>query len=239
MQDIQMMVSLNYAITLLAYGCAVVLYRQGEKYHNAVFFMCFFGSAALMGGLVHHLQIHGMERAETLVANSNQSLPGFISPLNLEQIIGRMWFVTMVFIGFAEYYFVYLFVQPLVTGRLQWFIYYLKLMLALFCLGMVIFNEYFLVVAFHLVTHVIIMGFALVMYRKYTSVAFIYLLLLVIFNLIAGLLQQLMANKLIPTGPLHYNDWYHILIIVFVVFLQWLLTRGRLIETLELCQPKK
>ncbi len=222
-----MILVLNYLIAALSCSSGIFLFAKGAKYHNAAKFFCFFGAASLLGGVVHHIVQIGLDDWGVLIEYYNSRLPSFIIPLDHLKLVNRMWLATMICIGFAEYYFVYLIIEPIMKGKLVWYDYFMKLMLFLFVVCGVVFNQYFVVVAFHVLTHCVLIVFLGFMYRLHFKKSFIYLIILAVFNLSAGVVQQLMANKLLPTLGLHHNDWYHIWICMFVLLALYLLVRNK------------
>ena len=226
-----MMISLNYLITGMAYLSFGLLLRRGENYGKAARFMFFFGTAALLGGFVHHLELHA-EPVIQFIRGINDRLPGFVQPFAFDMIVERLWFVTILCIGFAEFYFMYLFVEPIVNPRLAFIKTWLKTALSIYCFITLLSTQYLVVVAFHLFSHVIIIGFSLYMFFARSARQMLLLAVLACYNLAIGIMQQIMKNGVMPTGPLHYNDWYHLGVIVFIVATHMIITRGRLIESL-------
>ncbi|WP_430460218.1 hypothetical protein ACQUQU_13465 [Thalassolituus sp. LLYu03] len=233
-----MLISLNYAIFLLALLLGLDLYRRGNAFRPAATHLALFASAALLGGLAHHMELeHAIIR--NVLATVNDVLPGYFRLSHIRDIFTRLWFLTFIAIGFTEYYFMRIFLHPVAEHfQLHWIKPTLTASVLLFCTASLLISEYSLVVTYHVLTHLLIIGFSLFLIIQYRLRIFWILISLVTLNLIAGALWSLMALGKIPTGPLHYNDWYHILLLVFVVYLHQVLTRGGLIQALQqLPQP--
>lgn len=228
----KMIISLNYLIAITAFIGSFFLARKGELYNNAKRFLFFFGFAALIGGFVHNIKLRYVEATE-FVNHINMLLPHFLIPLQLDLIIARLWFIAIECIGFAEFYFMFLFLDPVIQDKFAFIKTYLKCALAIYIVLTILSTQYFFVVAFHCFTHIIIITFSLYLYCEYKISAFLLLALLACYNILIGIMQQLMNYQIIPSGPLNYNDWYHIGIIIFVLFLYYLLTKGQLIEKLN------
>lgn len=228
----QMIITLNYLIAAMAFLAAFLLKKRGSEYMNSSRFMFFLGFAALLGGFVHH-----MEQQETALTSFipfiNTKLPSFFEPLDFNLIKTRLWYIAIVSIGFAEFYFMFLFIDPLIKGKFEFIKTYLKIALGIYLVITLISAQYLFVVAFHIFSHVFIICFALYCYLKDKITAFLWLAILAGYNLAIGIMQQLMANNIIATGHLNYNDWYHLGVIIFVIFLYFLFTKGKLIEKLN------
>jgi len=232
----KMLISLNYLITGGAYLSCCLLRRHGVNYSKAARFMFFFGTAALLGGLVHHLERYE-EPVVQFIQAVNAQLPGFVKPFAFDMILNRLWFITILCIGFAEFYFVYLFVEPIVDARLAFMKTWVKIALGTYCFITLFSTQYLVVVVFHVFSHVIIIAFSLYMFLARNVTQLLLLAFLALYNLAIGIMQQMMNHGALPTGPLHYNDWYHIGIIVFIAAMHMILTRGRLIESLAAMKP--
>lgn len=228
----QMIISFNYLIAAVAFFSSFLLSKKGRLYTNATRFMFFLGFAAFVGGLVHHIELEYGTLTQIL-NKVNLVLPRFLDPLQLDMINNRLWFIAIECIGFAEFYFMFLFIDPVIHGRFEFIKTYLKCALALYVIITIISTQYFFVVAFHVISHIVIISFSLFMYFRYKVTSFLLLVFLALYNLIIGIIQQLMNYQVIPSGPLHYNDWYHIGAILFIVFLHIILTKGKLIENLN------
>lgn len=231
------MIELNYLIALEALIASILLFRKSQDYRMSAYHMLFIFFAALLGGFHHHLNLRWYDIME-FVNRMNLLLPTFMDPFNLEHFSVRLWFLTYVSIGLTEYSFMAIFLYPVIekTGWMSIKL-YLKSMLAIFIVISLFTGEYLGVVSFHVVSHVIMIVFSVFIIVKYQIRSGYYLLIGCIFNLVIGVLQQVMANGIIPSGPLHHNDWYHILIIGFVLFLYYIITKGGLIE--DLCSFAK
>jgi hypothetical protein len=48
-----------------------------------------------------------------------------------------------------------------------------------------------------------------------------------------GVVQQLMSANMISPGALHYNDWYHIGVILFIIGLHLMFTKTDLMNNLN------
>ncbi|CAN5336808.1 hypothetical protein BH10PSE19_BH10PSE19_12750 [soil metagenome] len=228
-----MIIELNYLIALFAFGAGLLLYGKGKDYMNAAKFMWFFAAAALLGGIVHHIELRSNELT-TIMAVINTKLPCFLTPLQFDLTKERLWYVTVEAIGFAEFYFMFLFIEPVLDENLHFVKRYLQCILGIYIfITTIISTQYFFVVVFHLFSHSIIICFALYMYFRYKIKSYLLLVALIVYNLMLGVMQQLMSYKILATGSLHYNDWYHIGLIFFIVFLFAALTRGKLVEDLQ------
>lgn len=228
-----MLISLNYAIFALALLGSIDLFRKQAAYRTAATHLLLFAFAALFGGLAHHMQL---ERSFTIqFFNSiSQHLPTTFKVSSFQYVYVRTWLVTFILIGFTEYYFMRIFLYP-IANRYQynWVKPTLLSSLIIFSLSTLIFSEYAIVVVYHLFTHVLVIALSLYLIFSKGLTEFWVLIALVSLNLIAGAIWSLMAIGTIPTGALHYNDWYHLIIIVFIWFLHWSLTKGGLIKALE------
>lgn len=227
----QMIISLNYLIAAIALIAGFLLTKKGILYKNSARFMFFLAFAALIGGFVHHIELKESEVAQA-IALINSNLPAFLNPLQLNLIQDRLWFVTIECIGFAEFYFMYLFIDP-VMSKHSFIRTYLKFALGIYVIATLISAQYSFVILFHVFSHLVIISFTLYMYVKHKVTPFLFLALLAFYNLLIGIMQQLMNYKILPTDGLHYNDWYHIGVIFFIVALYIILTKGKLIEKLN------
>ena len=228
-----MLISLNYAIFALALGLSSNLLRRGLRYREAATHMALFAIAALLGGFAHHMELEQMQITRWL-RELNSTLPGPFRTGSYQGIHLRVWLATFLAIGLTEYYFMRIFLHPLADRYgFGWLKGCLVASLALFCGASLLISQYSLVVAFHLFTHLLVIGFSLYLILARGLKVFWQLIALVTLNLVAGGIWSLMALGDIPTGPLHYNDWYHLIILVFLVYLHWVLTRGGLVEALH------
>lgn len=231
--SITMLISLNYAIFALALLSSFDLFRRSPEYRDAATHLLLFAFAALFGGLAHHMQL---ERSFTtqLFSNISQYLPSTFKISSFQYVFVRVWLITFLLIGFTEYYFMRIFLYPVAAQyQYNWVKPTLLTSLIIFSLCSIIFSQYAIVVVYHLFTHVLVIGFSLFLIFKKGFTEFWVLIALVTLNLIAGGVWSLMATDKIPTGELHYNDWYHIIILAFIVFLHWSLTKGGLIKALQ------
>lgn len=227
-----MIIEFNYLISVMGFTCSFLLIKKGHIYKDASRFMFFLSVAALLGGFVHHIEQNSAAVSE-FIAQVNKHMPSFIDPISLDGIQTRLWFLTIEAIGFAEFYFMYLFIDPILPNRLSFIKTYLFCALIIFCIVAFITPTYSFVVMFHVFSHLIMICFSLylIFYRKFYMAGL--LILLLIYNLSIGVMQQLMANNVISSGPLHYNDWYHIGTVIFILMLYYLFTKGKLIEKLN------
>jgi hypothetical protein len=227
-----MIIALNYAIFALAAYLSVDLFRRAPAFREAATHMALFAVAALLGGFAHHMD---QERAWIIstLNTINTQLPTHFKLGSFHNIFIRVWLATFLAIGLTEYYFMRIFLHPLAEQYgFRWLKACLLVSLCVFSAASLFISQYSLVVTFHLLTHILIIGFSLYLIIAQGLKQFWQLIFLVALNLTAGATWSLMALGEIPTGPLHYNDWYHIIILVFLLYLHWALTKGRLVETL-------
>ncbi len=228
-----MIISINYAIFAVALFFSLRLFRSNLIYRDAATHLLLFSVAALLGGLAHHI-VEQQALLKMVVEHINPGLPPHFQVSPLAHIYLRIWFATYITIGLTEYYFMRVFLHPVAEQLgLGWVKKLLKLSLFGFCVSAFFLIEYSLVITYHLVTHSLVAGFSLYLILGKGLKVFYHLLFLVLFNLAAGGIWALMASQLLPTGPLHYNDWYHLLIIGFILYLYWALTRGGLVQALK------
>lgn len=232
-----MLISLNYAIFALAIALSLDLFRRPQRYREAAIHMLLFAIAALLGGLAHHMDAEQAQVSRWL-HSLNTELPRHSRVGSFHNVYLRVWLATFFAIGLTEYYFMRIFLHPLAERYgFHWVKGCLVLSLALFCVASLLISQYSLVVVFHLLTHLLVIGFSLYLIFVQGLKLFWLLIALVALNLAAGGIWSLMALGDIPTGPLHYNDWYHLIIMVFLVFLHQVLTRGKLVDTLHSMTP--
>ena len=200
--------------------------------------MGLFAVAALLGGFAHHMEAEQATISRFLF-ELNQELPRYFQAGTFRSVYLRVWLATFLAIGLTEYYYMRIFLHPLADRYgFNWLKTCLVLSLMLFSLASLMISEYSLVVVFHLLTHTLVIGFSLYLIFVQGLRLFWQLIALVTLNLVAGGIWSLMALGKLPTGPLHYNDWYHIIILVFLLYLHNVLTRGGLVEALHTMQPK-
>jgi len=230
----QMYVSFNFLISIVAFTCAFFLYRKTSKYHNVVGFMIFFGIAAGIGGIVHAIELYEMDALKNFSNWINSTFHSVLSKKESPQaILERLWLITIMGIGFSEYYFMCIFLEPLMKEKLIFIKYFLRASLILYLAAVAISSQYVTVVAYHTLSHVVVIIFTIYLIIKHNTMTYLALLGLLILNLGSGLMQQLMKNGVIPTGPLNYNDWYHISISFLLAATYFLVTKGKIIEHIE------
>lgn len=232
-----MLISLNYAIFALAMALSLDLFRRPARYREAAIHMSLFAIAALLGGFAHHMDAEQL-RISQWIHDINRQLPSHFRIGSFSNVFLRVWLATFLAIGLTEYYFMRIFLHPLAERYgLGWIKGCLVASLALFSSASLLISQYSLVVVFHLFTHVLVIGFSLYLIFAKGMKLFWQLIFLVSLNLVAGGVWSLMAVGDLPTGPLHYNDWYHIIILVFLLYLHRVLTKGKLVDTLANLQP--
>ena len=234
-----MLISLNYAIFALAIALSLDLYRRPERYREAARHMLLFAIAALLGGLAHHMEAEEAHVNRWLMS-LNDTLPRYFRTGSFHNVYLRVWLATFFAIGLTEYYFMRIFLHPLADRYgFQWLKGCLVVSLILFSAASLLISQYSLVVMFHLLTHLLVIGFSLYLILVQGLRLFWLLIGLVTLNLAAGAIWSLMALGSISTGPFHYNDWYHLIILLFLVLLHQVLTRGRLVDTLHALSPPR
>lgn len=227
-----MLISLNYAIFALAAALSLDLYRRPQRYREAATHMALFAIAALLGGFAHHMDAEQFVVSQWL-HEANRLLPSHSRIGSFQNVYLRVWLATFFAIGLTEYYFMRIFLHPLADRYgLGWVKGCLVASLVLFSSAALLISQYSLVVLFHLLTHTLVIGFSLYLIFAKGLKLFWQLIFLVALNLAAGGIWSLMALGDIPSGPLHYNDWYHIIILVFLLYLHRVLTKGKLVDTL-------
>lgn len=231
-----MIIQLNYLISFIAFLSCLILFKKGSLYLNASKFMFFLGFASLLGGFVHNIVLDQVS-LEHLISNINAVLPHYVQPIQLDLIGARLWYIAMLSIGFTEFYFMFLFMEPITKGHLSIIIVYLYIALGVFIVLATISSQYLFVVAFHVCSHIIIIAFSLYIYFVKRIKEMLFLIILACYNLTIGVIQQLMSTKILPSGPLHFNDWYHIGIIIFIIGLHLIFTKTNLIKNLNNIQP--
>ncbi len=233
-KTMHMYVSFNFLISIVAFTCAIFLHRKTSKYHNVVGFMIFFGMAAGIGGIVHAIELYEMDTLNSFTNWINNTFYSVLSEkVSSQGILSRLWLITVMGIGFSEYYFMWIFFEPLMQGKFIFIKHFLRASLILYLVAVVISSQYIAVVAFHVYSHVIVIILTIYLIIKHNIMVYISLLGLLILNLGSGLMQQLMKNGVIPIGPLHYNDWYHISISLLLALTYLLVTKGKIIEHIE------
>ena len=233
-----MLISLNYAIFALAMYLSVDLFRRPQRFREAATHMALFSIAALLGGFAHHMEAE-QAAVNRFLFEVNQFLPNHSQAGSFRSVFLRLWLATFFAIGLTEYYFMRIFLHPLAERYgFRWIKACLVISLLVFCCASLLISQYSLVVVFHLFTHLLVIGFSLYLIFVQGLRLFWQLIALVTLNLIAGGVWSLMALGSLPTGPLHYNDWYHIIILVFLVYLHWVLTKGGLVDALHSLTPR-
>jgi hypothetical protein len=227
-----MLISLNYLLFVMAVVVAVLMFRGGPAYRSAAIHMSLFSFAALMGGLAHQIE-RDSEFLRSLIAEANEYLPRHLELGDLHDTRVRVWLVTLISTGATEYYFMHIFLHPVAKGLGKIaFLRAVQVSFVTFCVAAMLTFDYAIVVVFHLASHLVVGGFAIWLIHIYKLPVFYWLLGLLAYNLAAGGSWALMGLDILPTGPLHHNDWYHLALIGFVILLHQLMTRGQLAETL-------
>ena len=227
-----MLITLNYLISVFAYFFAFLLSKKGAIYKNARLYLLFLATAALLGGITHSIEKYH-HHVSLFVQQINDHLPTFIESLKLQAIDDRIWYLTVVAIGFVEFFFIYIFIEPIAKKQFGFLKQYLKTALAFYLLITIISDQYFWVVVFHVLSHTSIIILSTVLYFLKKKTSFLLLAGLVAYNLSIGIIQQLMSIGIMSSGPLHYNDWYHIGVIFFVCFTYALFIKTNLIQDLS------
>ena len=194
--------------------------------------MFFLATASLLGGLVHQSELDSAT-VHSLIDFLNTKMPSFLDPLSYDEIHTRLWFVSMQAIGLTEFYFLFLFIEPIAYGKLAIVRTWLKISLFIFFVVTLISSQYFFIVSLHVFTNSIAIIISLIIYFTQRIKPILLLSVIAGYNIMIGVMQQLMMHGILPTGPLHYNDWYHIALILMIVLIHWALTRGHLIESLQ------
>jgi hypothetical protein len=195
--------------------------------------MFLFSAAAFFGGIAHQIDMERTAIGEA-IASANGPIPEHLRIGDLGDIYVRVWFVTLLCVGATEYYFMHIFLHPLAralgkTGYLR----VVQASFVLFCLATLLTYDYAIVIVFHVMSHLVVIGIAVWLIRAHGLSAYYALIGLCVYNLGTGLMWAMMGLDRLPDGPLHYNDWYHLALIGFVVALHQLLTRFKLAERLE------
>lgn len=226
-----MIVTLNFIISLVAYVLAYRVYRLGNSYLMFFCFLIFTGCASLAGGCYHAMMQHE-SLTLSIIAEVNRHIPNVVQ-ISLAELKIRLWFITVVLIGFAECFFFFL-LKPVLQGRLVYLEYYFLFMLGLYMLVNLLVDHYIVVVSFHVLTQTIFILLSFYFCYKHRQLRFLWLTLLAFYNIIAGVMQQLMMRGYVPTGNvLHYNDWYHLFIIVFLLLAYYAMVTQGVAKQLE------
>ncbi|GAA6134078.1 hypothetical protein NBRC116188_08670 [Oceaniserpentilla sp. 4NH20-0058] len=228
-----MLISLNYAIFAMALVASFDLFRRDARFKSGAIHFLLFSLAALFGGIAHHMQLEKPEVIQ-FIRHINLELNREFHMSSFKYVYIRVWLVTFMLIGLTEYYFMKVFLYPVAERfSFNWLKKSLMISLIVFMLCSLLFSSYSIVVVYHVFTHLLVIGFSLYLIFKKDLKIFWLLIAMVCVNLLAGGIWALMANGSIPSGLLHYNDWYHLIIMLFIVALHWALTKGGLIQTLE------
>lgn len=228
-----MLLSLNYALFLLALYLGFDLKRRGPLYKSASLHMFCFATAALLGGFCHQLD-RSFGEMSAFITETNTHLHSQLKIGTSMDLRVRLWFLTLLSIGATEYYFMHIFLHPVaVATRKMWLIRTIQTLFAIFCLACVFTYDYPLVVVFHTVSHLIVIGFSIYLIFRLNLKVFGWLIGLCIYNLGAGILWSLQGLRLLSSGPLHHNDWYHVAMMGFVLLLHAVLTRTELVSPLH------
>lgn len=229
-----MIVSLNFIISLVAFWLAYRAYQHGHSFLTFSLFLVFVGCASLSGGF-YHLMAQNPATTQSVIAGINHYLPQAIQ-ISLSQLKIRLWYVTVVLIGFSECLFFFL-LSPVFCGKLKYIEYYFLFMLGVFMLANLLVDHYIVVVSFHVLTQGIFILLSLYLYLKYRQTRILWLPLLALYNIISGVMQQLMMRGYVPTGHLlHYNDWYHLSIIGFLFLAYFVMVSQGVTKLLEAIQ---
>ena len=227
-----MIIALNYLIFLFAILLSADLFRRPRLYQDAAIHLSLFAIAALLGGLAHHLAIE-KTTLQHWIEHFNIGVPFYFQISTLTRIETRVWLMTFLLVGLTEYYFMRIFLHPVAENlKLPWIKKILFASLIVFACTSLLFGDYAIVVTYHLITHTTVIVFSLYLIISKSLQSLWWLIGLTLFNLTTGAIWALMALSLIPSGPLHYNDWYHLAILLFLFFLHQTITQGSLITTL-------
>jgi len=227
-----MIISLNYAIFAMALVASIDLFRRDARFKSGAIHFLLFALAALFGGIAHHMHLEKADVSQ-FIRLMNVDINREFAISNFKYVYIRIWLVTFLLIGLTEYYFMKVFLYPVAEQfDFHWLKTLLMVSFVLFALCSLIFSSYSIVVIYHLFTHVLVIGFSFFLIFKKDLTIFWLLITMVCLNLLAGAIWALMAAGSIPSGSLHYNDWYHLIIMLFIIILHWALTRGGLIASL-------
>jgi hypothetical protein len=227
-----MILSLNFVICFCALFAAITMNRMGYFFRDCARFMFFIAAASFFSGLAETFDVHSLEFSQ-LIASVNTYLPSYVSPFNWQMIIARLWFVVMLCIGTAEFYFMFIFIGALIHKKYVFIKTWLRFALISYFLLMMISTQFLFMVMFHMLSHSIIIAFSLFIFYRWRIPQILYLAQAAAYNVGLGVMQQLMAHGVIACGPLHYNDWYHLGVLGFVIVFYYLFTNGGLIESLH------
>ncbi len=231
-----MIVSLNFVISLVAFCLAIRAYHKGKALFMFSLFLLLVGSASLVGGW-YHLMLQNEATSLSIIATINHHLPQLIQ-INFDQLQIRLWYLTVVIIGGAECSFFFL-LKPLLTGKLKYLEYYFLCMLGIFMVANLLVDHYLVVVSFHVITQTIFIVISFYCYFTSREKRLLWLPLLAFYNIGSGLAQQLMKHGYMPTGPLNYNDWYHLLIIIFLLLCYYVMVTKNVAVILEATAPRE
>ncbi len=194
--------------------------------------MGLFCLATFFGGMTHAVEAN-VPLLKHFIDDINSNLPSYLNLGSARDLFIRLWFLTFIFIGATEYYFMHIFLHPAAQAlNLGGMIRFIQGVFLVFCLSAIFTYDYAVVLIFHLFSHFVVIAFSLYLVFQRGLQIYLWLVGLCLFNLAAGGLWALMGLHWISSLGLHPNDWYHLSLMAFVLCLHALLTRGRLVSRL-------
>src|SRR5262249_42307154 len=148
--------------------------------------MFLFSFAALMGGFAHQINQDNAAIAKAITA-IDAHLPLHLRIGSVSDLYVRVWLVTLLSAGATEYYFMHIFLHPVAKrlGKVG-FLRTVQVTFLAFCIASMLTYDYSIVVVFHVVSHVVVAGFAIWLIAVHKLRIFYALLGLLAYNLIAG-----------------------------------------------------
>lgn len=214
----RMQLWINYFITLVAVCVAAWYYcHRDEKsfYRTAMLWHIFVASSALLGGTVHTIHAYP------------EQWHGFCGQFGLDPATtaNLMWFFSMISLIIADYFIVSIFFKPYMNQEPKVDV-YMKFSVV-FGIALQIFGNFGVVIA-HLMTHLAGIVFA-VQLKCWTVLP---ILCVNIGVVVVYALMSEYGHCLIPSGPLHHNDWYHGYAVCIQLYLFYFLAYRRDVDDL-------
>jgi hypothetical protein len=223
--------NIDFLLFALAALLSIRLYYRGPCYLLASRFLLFFGLSTLWGGIAHLLWDHETT-VKTYLLELNSHIPSVLPSLKFETMVNNVWYLCLLTLGFCGYYMIMTFVTALQRKPHAYVVpSLLKITAFFYFLIITISSEFIYQALFSLLSHFLVIVCGMIFVYRGQRGAGCLLILLCVYNVGLAVLQQAMALHYIPSGPLSYNDWFHIGLILFVCAFYMLCSRSRLLTS--------
>jgi hypothetical protein len=217
----------NYLIAVTAFGCAGWLHAHADPkkpyFESAKKWHSFNGLAALLGGIVHTQDIYWKQWI-SVCDSINAVFPRWLIQVYPDTAKDHMWVCAMVGIVLTEYYIVVIFLGPWMK-RHAWLGVYLNVVVVFGIIVQLLSGAYSGIILCHLLSHAV--GGAVAAYLRCWVVVAGFAL-----NAGVGVLYLYMANCVVPSGPVSYDDWYHLYCSAIQIVVHWLIVSTTYVEEL-------